>query len=44
MKSIRSFVRLMIDAMKSADWDINIAAGSIERGVVYWKSLRDLWN
>ena len=38
MKSIRSFVRLMIDEMKSADWDINAAASSIERGVVYWKA------
>ncbi|XWS10854.1 hypothetical protein CRYUN_Cryun38cG0033700 [Craigia yunnanensis] len=38
VKSIRSFVRLMIDEMKSADWDINAAASSIERGVVYWKA------
>ncbi|TYI47544.1 hypothetical protein E1A91_D13G181400v1 [Gossypium mustelinum] len=37
VKSIRSFVRLMLDEMKSADWDINAAAGSIEQGVVYWK-------
>ncbi|KAK8622624.1 hypothetical protein V6N13_117533 [Hibiscus sabdariffa] len=37
VKSIRSFVRLMIDEMKLADWDINAAASSIERGVVYWK-------
>ncbi|KAE8683745.1 putative SecY protein transport family protein [Hibiscus syriacus] len=27
----------MIDEMKLADWDINAAASSIERGVVYWK-------
>ncbi|XP_022717335.1 protein GRAVITROPIC IN THE LIGHT 1-like [Durio zibethinus] len=38
VKSIRSFVRLMIDEMKSADWDIKAAASSIERGVVYWKA------
>ncbi|XVF04405.1 hypothetical protein REPUB_Repub05bG0079700 [Reevesia pubescens] len=38
VKSIRSFVRLMIDEMKSAEWDINAAASSIERGVVYWKA------
>ena len=38
VKSIRSFVRLMIDEMKSADWDINAAASSIERGVVYWNA------
>ncbi|KAE8703319.1 hypothetical protein F3Y22_tig00110472pilonHSYRG00320 [Hibiscus syriacus] len=37
VKSIRSFVRLMIDEMKLAGWDINAAASSIERGVVYWK-------
>ncbi|KAL4272033.1 hypothetical protein GQ457_13G004610 [Hibiscus cannabinus] len=37
VKSIRSFVRLMIDEMKLADWDINAAASSIERGVVFWK-------
>ncbi|XP_021287824.1 IRK-interacting protein-like isoform X1 [Herrania umbratica] len=38
VKSIRSFVRLMIDEMKSADWDINSAANSIERAVIYWKA------
>ncbi|XP_022735333.1 protein GRAVITROPIC IN THE LIGHT 1-like isoform X2 [Durio zibethinus] len=38
VKSIRSFMRLMIDEMKSADWDINAAASSIERGVVFWKA------
>ncbi|KAE8679074.1 hypothetical protein F3Y22_tig00111402pilonHSYRG00772 [Hibiscus syriacus] len=37
VKSVKSFVRLMIDEMKSADWDINAAASSIEQGVVYWK-------
>ncbi|OMO92522.1 hypothetical protein COLO4_17505 [Corchorus olitorius] len=38
VKSIRSFVRLMIDQMKSAEWDMNKAANSIEQGVVYWKA------
>ncbi|XVF78973.1 hypothetical protein PTKIN_Ptkin14bG0181300 [Pterospermum kingtungense] len=28
----------MIDEMKYADWDINAAATSIERGVIYWKA------
>ncbi|KAI4366055.1 hypothetical protein MLD38_021978 [Melastoma candidum] len=38
VKSIRSFVRLIIDEMKSADWDLDAAASSIEPGIVYWKS------
>ncbi|GMJ11397.1 hypothetical protein like AT1G53380 [Hibiscus trionum] len=38
VKSLRNFVRLMIDEMKSADWDINAAASSIQQGVVYWKA------
>ncbi|GLT56442.1 hypothetical protein SLA2020_294810 [Shorea laevis] len=38
VKSMHSFVRLMIDEMKSADWDTDAAAGSIEHGVVYWKA------
>ncbi|MFQ6621041.1 hypothetical protein Gotur_002087 [Gossypium turneri] len=37
VKSIRGFVRLMIDEMKLADWDINAAASSIQSGVMYWK-------
>ncbi|KAF5730742.1 hypothetical protein HS088_TW19G00337 [Tripterygium wilfordii] len=36
-KSIRSFVRLMIDEMKAADWDLDAAATSIQPGVVYWR-------
>lgn len=32
VKSIRGFVRLMIDEMKLADWDINAAASSIQSG------------
>lgn len=35
VKSIRSFVRLLIDEMKSADWDVDAAASAIEPGVVY---------
>ncbi|KAE8677310.1 putative SecY protein transport family protein [Hibiscus syriacus] len=42
VKSVGSFVRLMIDEMKSADWDIDTAASSIERGVVYRKE-DDKW-
>ncbi|KAK8638224.1 hypothetical protein V6N13_136662 [Hibiscus sabdariffa] len=38
VKSFRNFVRLLIDEMKSADWDINAAATSIQQGVVYWKA------
>ncbi|KAE8733649.1 hypothetical protein F3Y22_tig00001120pilonHSYRG00326 [Hibiscus syriacus] len=38
VKSVRNFVRLMIDEMKSADWDIDAAASSIQQGVVYWKA------
>ncbi|XP_030549744.1 protein GRAVITROPIC IN THE LIGHT 1-like [Rhodamnia argentea] len=37
VKSIRSFVRLLIDEMKSADWDVEAAASAIEPGVVYWR-------
>lgn len=36
MKSIRSFVRLMITEMEFANWDINAAAASIQPDVVYW--------
>ncbi|OWM81437.1 protein GRAVITROPIC IN THE LIGHT 1-like [Punica granatum] len=35
MKSMRSFVRLLIDEMKSADWDIDAAASAIEPRVTY---------
>lgn len=37
VKSIRSFVRLMAEEMKSASWDIDAAVNVIEPGVVYWK-------
>ncbi|KAA8524015.1 hypothetical protein F0562_010554 [Nyssa sinensis] len=35
IKSIRSFVRLMISEMESAGWDLDAAASSIRPGVVY---------
>ncbi|GAV60702.1 DUF641 domain-containing protein [Cephalotus follicularis] len=38
VKGIRSFVRLIVDEMKSACWDIDMAASSIEPGVVYWRA------
>lgn len=38
VKSIRSFVRLMIDELKSAGWDIDAAANSIQPNVVYYRA------
>uniref|UniRef100_A0A5B6YN13 Uncharacterized protein n=1 Tax=Davidia involucrata TaxID=16924 RepID=A0A5B6YN13_DAVIN len=38
IKSIRSFVRLMISEMESAGWDLDVAASSIKPGVVYWNT------
>ncbi|KAI9186333.1 hypothetical protein LWI28_016261 [Acer negundo] len=38
VKYIRSFVRLMIDDMKSAGWDINAAANSIQPSAVYYNA------
>ncbi|KAE8702302.1 hypothetical protein F3Y22_tig00110483pilonHSYRG00111 [Hibiscus syriacus] len=38
VKSVRNFVRLIIDEMKLADWDIDAAASSIQQGVAYWKA------
>ncbi|GLT72419.1 hypothetical protein SLA2020_443560 [Shorea laevis] len=37
VRSMQSFVRLMIDEIKSADWDTDAAASSIEQDVVYRK-------
>ncbi|KAB2605501.1 hypothetical protein D8674_005218 [Pyrus ussuriensis x Pyrus communis] len=37
VKSIRSYVRMMMDDMKSTGWDIHAAAKAIDRNVVYWK-------
>ncbi|KAK1416700.1 hypothetical protein QVD17_25816 [Tagetes erecta] len=36
MKSIRSFVKLMITEMEFANWDIDAAAASIQPDAVYW--------
>lgn len=38
VKSIRSFVGLMIDEMNSQDWDLVAAASSIHPGVSFWKA------
>lgn len=38
VKSIRSFVRLMIDELKSAGWDIDAAANSIQPNVMYYRA------
>uniref|UniRef100_A0A2P2NJI9 Uncharacterized protein LOC105139355 n=1 Tax=Rhizophora mucronata TaxID=61149 RepID=A0A2P2NJI9_RHIMU len=40
VKSIRGFVKLMINQMKSANWDLDAAAAavSIESGVDYWRT------
>lgn len=38
IKSTRSFVRLLINEMESADWDLDAAASSIQPGVSFWKS------
>ncbi|CAL0310682.1 unnamed protein product [Lupinus luteus] len=36
IRSIRSFVRLIVDEMRSASWDIEAAVDAIEHDVVYW--------
>ena len=36
VRSIRSFVRMLVDEMRSANWDIDAAVDAIEQGVVYW--------
>ncbi|KAK7244127.1 hypothetical protein RIF29_38945 [Crotalaria pallida] len=36
VRSIRSFVRLVVDEMRSASWDIDAAVNAIEHDVVYW--------
>ncbi|KAK7272590.1 hypothetical protein RJT34_29289 [Clitoria ternatea] len=35
VRSIRSFVRLVVDEMRSASWDIDAAVDAIEQNVVY---------
>ncbi|KAK6134979.1 hypothetical protein DH2020_031263 [Rehmannia glutinosa] len=37
IKSVRSFVRLLISEMESADWNLDAAASSIEPGISFWK-------
>ncbi|XP_022848497.1 protein GRAVITROPIC IN THE LIGHT 1-like [Olea europaea var. sylvestris] len=37
IKSVRSFVRLLISEMESAGWDLDAAATSIEPDVFFWK-------
>lgn len=37
VKSIRIFVRVLLEEMKSANWDIDAVAKAIEPCVVYWK-------
>ncbi|KAI3457619.1 hypothetical protein Pfo_014282 [Paulownia fortunei] len=37
IKFIRSFVRLLISEMESADWNLDAAASSIEPGISFWK-------
>ncbi|CAH2036572.1 unnamed protein product [Thlaspi arvense] len=37
VKSIRGFVKLMIEQMKLAGWDISMAANTIQPGVFYYK-------
>ncbi|XP_008775885.1 protein GRAVITROPIC IN THE LIGHT 1-like [Phoenix dactylifera] len=37
VKSIRSFVKLMVQEMESARWDLDAAAGVIHPDVVLWK-------
>ncbi|KAE9585132.1 hypothetical protein Lal_00017945 [Lupinus albus] len=36
VRSIRSFVRLIVDEMRSSSWDVDSAINAIEQGVVYW--------
>lgn len=37
VRSIRNFVRLIVDEMRSAGWDIDAAVDAIEKNVVYLK-------
>ncbi|CAA3029347.1 protein GRAVITROPIC IN THE LIGHT 1-like [Olea europaea var. sylvestris] len=37
VNSVRGFVRLLINEMESAGWDLEAAARSIEPGLVFWK-------
>ncbi|XP_047149054.1 protein GRAVITROPIC IN THE LIGHT 1-like isoform X1 [Vigna umbellata] len=35
VRSIRNFVRVIVDEMRSADWDVDAAVNAIEQNVVY---------
>ncbi|GMH24906.1 hypothetical protein Nepgr_026749 [Nepenthes gracilis] len=37
IRSIRSFVKLMISEMQSAAWDLDAAVNAIHPGVIYWR-------
>lgn len=37
VKSVRSFVRLLVKEMESDNWDVDSAATSIQPGVLFWK-------
>ncbi|KAL6554371.1 hypothetical protein OROMI_020044 [Orobanche minor] len=37
VKSIRIFVRLLISEMKSSNWNLYLAASSIQPGISFWK-------
>lgn len=37
VKSVRSFVRLLVEEMESDSWDVDSAAASIQPGVSFWK-------
>ncbi|KAJ1391013.1 hypothetical protein SESBI_36938 [Sesbania bispinosa] len=36
VRSIRSFVRLIVDEIRSASWDIDAVVDAIQKDVVYW--------
>ncbi|XAR68262.1 hypothetical protein NMG60_11003334 [Bertholletia excelsa] len=36
VKSVRNFVKFMVNEMELAGWDVDAAASTIEPGVVYW--------
>ncbi|KAF7822616.1 protein GRAVITROPIC IN THE LIGHT 1 [Senna tora] len=37
VRSIRSYVRMIVDEMRSAGWDIDAAVNAIQPNVVFWK-------
>ncbi|CAI9088832.1 OLC1v1023275C1 [Oldenlandia corymbosa var. corymbosa] len=38
MKAIRTFVRMLISELESAEWDLDAAASSVQPDVVFWKA------